>query len=346
MHSIERYGIVALLFLIVTVVAVLMWDGGKPSALEPIASGQSSRGSAATKAPPAKPLTEAERADARDRRMTLVAEGRPGPLQRQRLEASAPDALTGAEDAEELELDAPPFDARGDARGDASGDASAPRGTRQPAETQTPREQLVRDDFIANAPERIQPDPQPKPAGRTYSVRAGDTLSEIAQRELGSSRRWPEIVAANPGLAPATLRSGTSIRIPGAASAAASESAPRTASAPAKPKPGAEDAPKAGATWKVGTGENLWRIAERALGDGKRWGEIAKLNPRVDPDKLLLGQVLKLPAGSAPAAHPAAGSSAPAAPPKRTASTASTAREASAPVVAQADRPRTGGTVL
>jgi nucleoid-associated protein YgaU len=325
MHSIERYGIVALLFLIVTVVAVLMWDGGKTPGLEPPgASGQAS-GVAAKKAPREKPLTDTERADQRDRRMTLVAEGRPGPLQRKRLEEGAPDALT--DDEERLELDGPPFDA-----GDAREDAGAPT-----VETQTPREQPVPDDFIANAPERIQPAPQPKPAGRTYSVRAGDTLSEIAQRELGSSRRWPEIVAANPGLEPATLRSGTSIRIPGTASAAASEPAPRTASAP--PKEVAQDAPKPGATWKVGKGENLWRIAERALGDGKRWGEIAKLNPGVNPDKLLLGQVLKLPAGAAQGARPAAGSSAPAAAPK------STAREASAPVVAQADRPRKGGKV-
>ena len=28
MHSIERYGIVALIFLVVTVVAVLLWDSG------------------------------------------------------------------------------------------------------------------------------------------------------------------------------------------------------------------------------------------------------------------------------------------------------------------------------
>ena len=121
-----------------------------------------------------------------------------------------------------------------------------------------------------------------------YVVRSGDTLSEIAQRELGSARRWPEIVAVNPGLDPARLRSGKSIQIPGAGS----PSAARAASAPAKPTAGATGE---GRTWTVAKGDNLWKIAERALGDGKRWKEIAALNPRANPDRLVHGQVLRLP---------------------------------------------------
>jgi nucleoid-associated protein YgaU len=33
--------------------------------------------------------------------------------------------------------------------------------------------------------------------GRTYTVKKGDTLSEIAQRELGAASRWKEIFEAN-----------------------------------------------------------------------------------------------------------------------------------------------------
>lgn len=340
MHSIERYGIVALLFLIVTVVAVLMWDGGK--AEEPEKS--------PVKPAAAKTLPDAER----ERLATLIAEGRPGPLQRKRLDEEAPaDAPLGADErAEALRASEPP--------------AEVPDALHAPeaeAESQTLREQLVQDDYIATAPQATPERAKEAPATRSYAVRAGDTLSEIAQRELGSSRRWQEIVAANPGLDPAKLRSGTTIRLPSAARAGANGAAgasangaagadasgaggtgPRTAAVPAQePKTPAKDA--SSASWTVGKNENLWRIAERALGDGKRWGEIAKLNPSVNPDKLLLGQVLKLPSsskGSKGAKDAKAGGSS-----GKSATDSGTrvAREASAPVVAVNDRPRRGGKV-
>jgi nucleoid-associated protein YgaU len=36
-------------------------------------------------------------------------------------------------------------------------------------------------------------------AGATYTVKQGDTLSEIAERELGAASRWKEIFEANRG---------------------------------------------------------------------------------------------------------------------------------------------------
>ena len=72
MHSIERYGIVALLFLVVTVVAVLMWDGGKKKRPEELAG-----------ANPA-PVIDAAAPHAIDpeNRLSLVAPSKPGPLVR------------------------------------------------------------------------------------------------------------------------------------------------------------------------------------------------------------------------------------------------------------------------
>lgn len=49
----------------------------------------------------------------------------------------------------------------------------------------------------------------------TYTVRNGDTLSAIAQRELGAASRWPEIANLN-GLAnPDLIYPGQELRMPG-----------------------------------------------------------------------------------------------------------------------------------
>lgn len=314
MHSIERYGIVALLFLVVTVVAVLMWDGGKKGR-EPV--------------PPVAGLTpaagraEPERARPADaeRRLSLAAESQPGPLQRrpraaERAAAAGP--APGAPPAEVLEADAAPTELL-----EEPGRALAA----EPEPAGTP--------LLAVAPT------SPTDAGRVYTVRAGDTLSEIAQRELGSARRWQELVAANPGLDPARLHVGRKLRIPGAGSGTSAGAVPATASTTgAESKPAAREAAapaKGGKTWKVGPGESLWRIAEKALGDGKRWREIAALNPKVNPDRLSAGTVLVLP-------EAAKGQSAPA----RT-TPAPKAKSAPSPTVVAsskgADRPRTGGRV-
>ncbi len=50
-----------------------------------------------------------------------------------------------------------------------------------------------------------------------YMVRVGDTLGQIAQRELGSSTRWQEILELNPGLDPRRLAIGTRLAMPAGA---------------------------------------------------------------------------------------------------------------------------------
>jgi peptidoglycan DL-endopeptidase LytF len=281
MHSIERYGIVALLFLVVTVVAVLMWDGGKDEKKKDLVG-------TVTAPPAAKPALDTleDPVEAAARRLSLVADSQPGPLQRQpqagsKEWAGEPGAALGAEGVQGSALQEPTALPE-------TLDASAP----ETQTTQSRREQPAPDQVVGQLEAG---------ATHTYLVRSGDTLSEIAQRELGSSRRWQEIAAANPGLDPARLGVGKKIQIPGARASGAST--PTTAKMAGKAVPASS--PKAApseagrATWKVGKGENLWKIAAQTLGDGKRWGEIAKLNPGVNPDKLTTGLVLRLPAGAA-----------------------------------------------
>ena len=60
----------------------------------------------------------------------------------------------------------------------------------------------------ASAPKSASPPPE------TYTVAAGDTLSGIAQKVYGSSRFYPEILRANPGVGERSLRPGKVLRIP------------------------------------------------------------------------------------------------------------------------------------
>ena len=127
---------------------------------------------------------------------------------------------------------------------------------------------------------------------RPYVIRASDTLTEIAQRELGTMHRWKEITAANPGLNPALLPVGVEILLP-------TGKAPSSSNAKsARSNTGSKNGKASGATITVRGGDSLWRIAERELGNGARWSEIAGLNPSIDPDRLHVGAVLRLPSGS------------------------------------------------
>lgn len=47
--------------------------------------------------------------------------------------------------------------------------------------------------------------------------------------------------------------------------------------------------------YTVKKGDSLWKISESQLGNGWRWGEIAKLNKISDPGVIWSGMVLKLP---------------------------------------------------
>jgi nucleoid-associated protein YgaU len=67
----------------------------------------------------------------------------------------------------------------------------------------------------------------------TYTVQAGDTtLAKIAEKELGSSKEWPKIVEANPGLDPRKLRIGQKLIIPGKSGNSGTSTPPPTTGFP------------------------------------------------------------------------------------------------------------------
>ncbi len=89
-----------------------------------------------------------------------------------------------------------------------------------------------------NAPGRVQPPAQ-------YTVRPGDTLSDIAVNQMGGYSAWPQIQRANQGRYPTLannpdyIRSGWQLQLPGRPATAQSQTpgVPTPAQAPAAPAP-------------------------------------------------------------------------------------------------------------
>ena len=117
-----------------------------------------------------------------------------------------------------------------------------------------------------------------KPSTRTYTVKSGDTLTSIAQKQLGDGDRWQEIFLLNRTTIrnPDHILVGQVLILPPAGMA--------NREAPTR-------------LHKVKQGDTLSEIAAAALGDADRWSEIFVLNRSVltSPDVLVPGMVLVLP---------------------------------------------------
>ena len=286
MQRIERYGIVAMIFLIVTIAAITFWDEGDP------------------------PRVEEPRLAAKAQAIRTAQKRQPVPsdLKRAR-KARAQAPLAGGERAGAHETVAP--DLERIPGGPASGagatrvepfirrtNASAMNERRGAMQSVAP----VKTSVAKHATRPVaEPAPRPQevavdPQETVYLVKAGDTLSEIAQATLGSARRWREIVELNPGVGPASLRVGAILRLPEVVGpiSASTPTPARVAHTRVDPL---LDVPASDRTHIVAPGEVLSVIAQRELGSARRWREIVDFNPGLDPDRLKVGTVLALPEG-------------------------------------------------
>ena len=135
--------------------------------------------------------------------------------------------------------------------------------------------------------------PQPAPSSvaiatrKTVNVQRGDSLWKLAQQNLGSGNRWPELLAANPRIAdPNQIRAGTQLNLP---DVAASGLANRNAKT------------NAATTIKVRKGDSLWTLGKSNLGRSSAWPCLAAANPSIsDPNRIYENQELIVPATCTP----------------------------------------------
>ena len=117
------------------------------------------------------------------------------------------------------------------------------------------------------------PDPTPEPSDRPvfYTVKNGDSLWSIAQRFLGNGDRYREIMALN-GLNSETIYPGQVLRIP-------------------------QDSSAGYVLYRVRSGDTLWEISQRFLGNGSKYTDIMSLNGLTN-DMIYAGQILRIPVDS------------------------------------------------
>lgn len=151
---------------------------------------------------------------------------------------------------------------------------------------------------VATATVTTPPPAPPRDELLSYTVKAGQTLSDVAGELLGSRGRWKELYEFNKDKIPDPnrVRAGITVVFPGARRQ--QETRHETASAPIS-APGGEapcgNAPPAeGRTYVVKQGDTLYAIARRELGQAGRWKEIAQLNG-IDGNGLIAGKRIKLP---------------------------------------------------
>jgi nucleoid-associated protein YgaU len=286
MQQIERYGVIALVFLLVTIVAVSFWgDSKSPGFWSRLTGKHDAKKEQADKLAAAEELAKQ---NVIDPNLPMTDPAAPVPP----IGGSMPidgNVLTSA--------DQPPAPIDTGIFTGAQPNPFGPEGAQPLPPSTLPPSTLP----------PIQPAP---PAMVSYVVQKGDSLASIARKRLGAESRWTEIQAANAGLEPKNLRVGNTILLPADAKTVVAADTRKFAPTPAKPrisdpkntetkkaetKKSPAVASKSGGTYKIKKGDGLRSIARKELGDESRWKEIQSLNPDIQANRLMVGDTIKLP---------------------------------------------------
>lgn len=128
-------------------------------------------------------------------------------------------------------------------------------------------------------------------AGSKYIVKESDTLWSIAEDAYGTGFEWKKIQEANK-LTNSQLEEGQELVIPQSSEKVTEE---KTVAEKTVEKTTTVEKAITGETYTVVRGDNLWKIALNAYGDGYKWVDIAKVNKLDNPNLIHAGNVLVLP---------------------------------------------------
>jgi nucleoid-associated protein YgaU len=135
---------------------------------------------------------------------------------------------------------------------------------------------------------------------RTHRIAQGETFASISTAAYGSSRYYPAIIKANPGVDPNHLKVGMTITLPDIGTPGVRPTTPSADEAVHASAHVASAAPGIDATkqYRVQAGDSLYKISVKLYGKSDRADKIFQLNKQLmsdDPHKLKVGQVLQLP---------------------------------------------------
>jgi len=133
-----------------------------------------------------------------------------------------------------------------------------------------------------------------RPSVQSHVVVAGESFSSIATQVYGSSKYVGKLMAANPNIDPHRLRVGMKIVIPELSSSTSATSADVTT-------PTTDATVDTSNGYKVVPGDTLERIAIKLYGQASFKLDLYNANKSligVNPDRLKVGWVLKLPAAA------------------------------------------------
>ena len=292
MQQIERYGVIALVFLLVTIVAVSFWGDSKSPGFWSRLTGRGAKKDAVamqTADATAPTGSTGERAIQNDLPMSPAGNA-PASLVTPIDPAASTPAMSTAPAAGPSLVAAAPTQTYG-----APLTTMTPPAPSYAAATPTPQP------MSTPAPKPMHVASERAAAGSSeYVVQKGDNLMLIAARTLGSKNRWTEIRDLNHGVEARSLRVATKLVLPASANVSKSAAAPK-AQEPAK-KPAVAPASKgskassgSGDTYVVRKGDTLKSISERLLGSSARWKDLAASNPKLDPNHISVGTTLQLP---------------------------------------------------
>jgi len=305
MQPIERVGVFALLFLVVMVVAVWLFDREPEDLSNEVAAHERASTAVLAGERSLKPAPQLGEKRATSRPSTAVPDWKQRKLEREQSaqrEAILAQEKRALQSSKSLPVSVPkpsltpaPKPSRQTSSEAARAQSSTSLQASKKPEVLKPKtagiDRQVADKSTAKKTTST-PTRSSNPLGE-YVVKAGDTLSEISLKQLGTSTRWRELEDLN-GVKATQLKVGMKLRLPGGRTSAPAKSAPAIAGS-AKP---AAAASTGGPSYRVGEGDSLWLIAQSQLGNGNRWAEIAALNKSINPDKLVVGTKLVLPTGA------------------------------------------------